>query len=159
MFPDMCENRQNQGTGGGGDEDQISRAPTVPTTCSEYQETGTMPGQHSSFTACMSGGCPVPRKPQEAEFCFLFCYSCQVTQKGRGIAIHFQTNQISSCSVDKSPPEVSSKGSCDVEAEEQSLAQVPRLPPAVPPSCGESIPRPQRGTRTEQAPVTLCQAK
>lgn len=38
---DVYENRQRQGIGGGGDEDQIPGDPTVPITCSKYQGIGT----------------------------------------------------------------------------------------------------------------------
>lgn len=99
--------------------------------------------------ACQAGAlCPEYQKMKH-----------QVTQEGKGIAIHLQTNRISNRSTDKGPSEVSSKGSCNAEAEDQCLAQVPPLPPAAPPSHGETIPRSQRGSGAEQASVTLCQAK
>lgn len=110
-------------------------------------------GQHWDETpallpACQAGAlCPGNQRKQ----------NCQVTQEGRDIAIHFQTNRINDCSADKSLSEVSSKGFCDTEAD-RCLAQVPPLPPAAPPSRGESILHSQQGSRTEQASVTLCQS-
>lgn len=67
MLPDMPENRQSQGSGGGEDEDQILGELTVPTTCSKYQATEAMPGQDFSSPASASGRCPVPREPKEAQ--------------------------------------------------------------------------------------------
>lgn len=41
MFPDVYENRQRQGIGGGGDEDQNPGDLTVPIICRRYQGIGT----------------------------------------------------------------------------------------------------------------------
>lgn len=56
---DVYENRQRQGIGGGGDEDQIPGDPTAPIMCSKFQGTGTA----LRLQPCCQR-VPVPRDPE-----------------------------------------------------------------------------------------------
>lgn len=70
MFPDVYENRQRQGIGGGGDEDQIPGDPTVPIMCRKYQGIGTVLKRDSSSAVSVTL-CPGNQRKQ----------SCQGTQQ------------------------------------------------------------------------------